>query len=108
MGSSRQEYWRGLPFPLPGDLPDAGIEPTFLTSFELAGRFLPLSQLGSLLSIDSKVGLNFYSLGFIYVSCLKGLVIILIEIQNFEFRRFGTEFLIRHKVTDTLSYISLL
>ena len=27
MGFSRQEYWNGLPFPLPGDLPDPGIEP---------------------------------------------------------------------------------
>ena len=25
-GFSRQEYWNGLPFPLPGDLPDPGIE----------------------------------------------------------------------------------
>ena len=24
---SRQEYWSGLPFPLPGDLPNPGIEP---------------------------------------------------------------------------------
>ena len=28
MGFSRQEHWSGLPFPSPGDLPDAGIEPT--------------------------------------------------------------------------------
>ena len=28
MGFPRQEYWNGLPFPLPGDLPDPGIEPT--------------------------------------------------------------------------------
>ena len=28
MGFSRQEYWSGLPFPLPGELPDPGIEPT--------------------------------------------------------------------------------
>ena len=28
MGFSRQEYWSGLPFPSPGDLPDPGIEPT--------------------------------------------------------------------------------
>ena len=27
MGSSRKEYWSGLPFPPPGDLPDPGIEP---------------------------------------------------------------------------------
>ena len=28
-GFSRQEYWSGLPFPSPRDLPDPGIEPTF-------------------------------------------------------------------------------
>ena len=27
MGLSRQEYWSGLPFPSPGDLPDPGIKP---------------------------------------------------------------------------------
>ena len=27
MGFSRQEYWKGLPFPSPGDLPNPGIEP---------------------------------------------------------------------------------
>ena len=27
MGFSRLEYWSGLPFPSPGDLPDPGIEP---------------------------------------------------------------------------------
>ena len=27
MGFSRHEYWSGLPFPSPGDLPDPGIEP---------------------------------------------------------------------------------
>ena len=29
MGFSRQEYWSGLPFPSPGDLPDPGIERGF-------------------------------------------------------------------------------
>ena len=29
MGFSRQEYWCGLPFPSPGDLPDPGIKPGF-------------------------------------------------------------------------------
>ena len=28
-GFSRQEYWSGLPFPFPGDLPNPGIEPGF-------------------------------------------------------------------------------
>ena len=27
MGLSRQEYWSGLPFPSPGDLPEPGIKP---------------------------------------------------------------------------------
>ena len=27
MGFSRQEYWNGLPFPSPGELPNPGIEP---------------------------------------------------------------------------------
>ena len=27
VGVSRQEYWSGLPFPSPGDLPDPGIKP---------------------------------------------------------------------------------
>ena len=26
-GFSRKEYWSGLPFPSPGDLPDPGMEP---------------------------------------------------------------------------------
>ena len=29
MGFSRQEYWSGLLFPSPGDLPDTGIDPRF-------------------------------------------------------------------------------
>ena len=29
MGFFRQEYWRGLPFPAPGDRPNPGIEPGF-------------------------------------------------------------------------------
>ena len=40
MGFSRQEYWSGLPFPSPGDLPDPGIEPT---SPALAGGFFATS-----------------------------------------------------------------
>ena len=39
IGFSRQEYWSGLPFPSPGDLPDSGIKPTPLVSPELASRF---------------------------------------------------------------------
>ena len=37
MGFSRQEYWSGLPFPPPGDLPNPGIEPESPTSPAVAG-----------------------------------------------------------------------
>ena len=38
MGFSRQEYWSGLPFPSPEDLPDPGFEPW---SPALQADFLP-------------------------------------------------------------------
>ena len=40
MGFSWQEYWSGLPFAPPGDLPNPGIEPVSLAS--------PVSQVDSL------------------------------------------------------------
>ena len=43
LGFSRQEYWSGLPFPLPGDLPDPGTERAPLLSPALAGRFFTAS-----------------------------------------------------------------
>ena len=39
VGFPRQEYWRGLPHPPPGDFPDPGIEPTSLASPALAAGF---------------------------------------------------------------------
>ena len=39
MEFSRQEHWRGLPWPPPGDLPNSGTEPTPLASPALAGGF---------------------------------------------------------------------
>ena len=38
-GILQQEYWSGLPSPLPGDLPDPGIKPASPTSLALGGRF---------------------------------------------------------------------
>ena len=43
MGFSRQEYWSGFPFPSPGDLPNLGSEPSFLTSPALVGVFFTTS-----------------------------------------------------------------
>lgn len=39
MEVSGQEYWNGLPFPIPGELPNPGIEPVSLVSAALAGVF---------------------------------------------------------------------
>ena len=36
MGFSRQEYWSGLPFPPPGNLPDLGMKPVSSASPALA------------------------------------------------------------------------
>jgi len=46
MEFSRQEYWNGLSFPPPGDLPNPGIEPASLTSPALAGKFFTTSTTG--------------------------------------------------------------
>ena len=43
----RQEYWNGLPFPPPGDLPDPRIKPVSPASPALEGRFLTTEPLGS-------------------------------------------------------------
>ena len=40
---SRQEFWSGLPFPSPGDLPEPGIELVSLASPALAGWFFTLA-----------------------------------------------------------------
>ena len=44
LGSSRQEYWSGLPFPSPGTLPNPRIEPA---SLAWQADSLPLSYQGS-------------------------------------------------------------
>ena len=49
MGLPRQEYWNGLPFPSPGNLPGPGFEPTSPVS--------PALQEGSL-STESSVKMN--------------------------------------------------
>jgi len=46
MGFSRQEYWSGLPFPSPEDLPDPGIELGSLMSPALAAGFFTTEPSG--------------------------------------------------------------
>ena len=54
-GFSRQEYWGGLLFPPPGDLPNPGIEPAPLIPPALAGRFFTT---GAIFTINI---LNYFS-----------------------------------------------
>ena len=46
MGFPRQEYWSGLPFPSPKDLPDQGIKLISPVSHALGGRFFTTESLG--------------------------------------------------------------
>ena len=46
IGFPRQEYWTGLPFPSPGDLPNPRIEPASLVSPALAGIFFTTQSPG--------------------------------------------------------------
>ena len=72
MGFSRQEYWSGLPFPSPGDLPDPGIKLSVSNSYHCiscdsvgqlfglrsAGCFLFWSHLRSLMFLWSSISSN--------------------------------------------------
>ena len=47
MEFSRQEYWSGLPFPCPGDLPNPRIEPASPCLLHWQMDYLPLCHVGS-------------------------------------------------------------
>ena len=61
MGFSKQEYWSGLPFPTPGDLPHPGIEHKSLASPTLAGRFFIIALLRKPVLINLTFLIIFYS-----------------------------------------------
>ena len=46
MGFSKQEYWSGLPYPPPGDLPDLGMEPATPASPALQADSFPTEPPG--------------------------------------------------------------
>ena len=56
MGFPKQEYWRGLPFPSPGDLFNPGIKPMFPV---LAGGFFTIETPGKAI-IKFYIVLNSY------------------------------------------------
>ena len=72
MGFSRQEYWNGLPFPSPEDLPDPGIEPLSPVALALEANssnsseplgkpnlYLDLLKSSKLLSLESRLCTDF-------------------------------------------------
>jgi len=61
MGFSRQEYWSGLPFPSPGDLPGPGIE---IASPALAGRFFITEPAGKPNCLEKSVQRVLFLPGF--------------------------------------------
>ena len=63
----RQEYWSGLPFPSPGDLPDPGIEPVSPDSPALAGKLFTTEPPGK----PMIVYLDLYLYIFIYTHKLN-------------------------------------
>ena len=71
MEFSRQEYWSGLPFPPPRDLPNPGIKPASLAS---ADRFFttalpgePLYHLPTIV-VNALIGLSYYEFHFILIN----------------------------------------
>ena len=73
VGFSRQEYWSGLPFPTPRDLPNPGIKLMSLASLALAAESLLLMPPGKTDSIYSLIihcfGLTFSFNKFCLLSC---------------------------------------
>ena len=55
MGLSRQEYWSGLPFSPPGDLPDPGIKPLSSAPPALAGHLFTTEPPGKIERFDKQI-----------------------------------------------------
>ena len=72
LGFSRQEYWSGLPFPSPGDLPNPGIELVFLVSPALAGGFFTTST-----TLEGPLLIQLHHIIILFQSVHDGLPIIM-------------------------------
>ena len=68
MKFSRQEYWRGFPFPTLGYFPSSGTEPKFLAPPALAGGFFTTTPPGSPLGPHQLPAIWFFYLFFPYFS----------------------------------------
>ena len=68
MGFSTQEYWSGLPFPTPGDLPHPRIKPSFLVSSALAGRLFTTGPIWEVTQKRSISNPNCTSLDYVSIT----------------------------------------
>ena len=66
MGFPRQEYWRGLPFPSPGDLTEPGIEPR---SPALQADFLLSEPPGESLEQSEEAFNSSYQIKYLFIPC---------------------------------------
>ena len=80
MGFSRQEYWSGVPFPSPEDLPNPGIDPV---SPSLQADSLPLSYRGSPLCSSTTLNSRLLSLPFL-ILLNASICHLLVKIQGFK------------------------
>ena len=82
-GIFKQEYWSGLPFPTPGDLPDPGIEPTSPASSALAGGFFTTVPAGKPIfkTVNTKIKLwsDFLNNNNITWSTNRGVILITMD-----------------------------
>ena len=79
MGFSGQEYWSGLPFPSPGDLPNPGIKPYLLCTLHWQAGSLPVASLGFLGDPNVQPGLRTIPPGEAEAKGVLGLVICIKE-----------------------------
>ena len=76
MGFFRQEYWSGLPFPSPGDLPDLWTEPMSSVSAALQTETLPAESSGKPNNADSCWKFkNLVQLFYFTSSCIRVIII---------------------------------
>ena len=94
MGFPRQEYWIGLPFPSPGDLPHPGTEPV---PPSLAGGFFTTEPLGKALC---KLGQTYLEGNFILDSVNQLGIVFAVTTGNGENKKMSCELSLTQVLTE--------
>ena len=80
MGFFRQQYWSGLPFPSPGDLPDPGIQPISLMSSALQADSLLAELSGNLIRLMLALWNKFGGFPLLYFGRIWEILILILWI----------------------------